>query len=585
MFPTRNTFRRLSRRVGFWMQGIDDRRSCLIYSIYDMISTPIRKILKLWTSGSQKGVVNLLPKNSLVKCSFMKSVLEKQTLSFWAGGSSRDISIIMSLPTEFTKKRWDTTISWIWDSSVTIWGSFAWRWWSWRSSLNWICWDKSVLSWFWKYAVSESQFMIFLQLEDKIDSSHQERRTTERGAAASVKAKTDKEEGGGLSSVDHQRMTLSTSFSFVQICSTKKWTITRSWVLENRLKSIGFYSYASGPIQERQESVLQGKSANQHALTSRKGQCSRDRVRLITLSWIHSLSNWTETESVEMRIAVLTFWWTDPDNGGKQHPSSPKTDASVDVVKSMSITHENRAYSKRLSQKISRIHDIVFHRNLDNLLCSSWRRDSLDRNWLNRGKLTDTLNRYYMLMQISIVESPAAHQSYISEGLFGRDSQDRICFSLRKSTGRTCASSTHRSVIFDNPCDMNLKKKQTLSLKAAHRDAQNKGICFFFVLSDDFFPRVVRWYTPVYEKILVSNPRTQDTVSTVEYLHRWAFHVWRLRERRPVNKTRSWLFEQTAVWSSWIECLKTQVRNLKTFLYFNLVNDSPSTLQLKNSWM
>ena len=45
--------------------------------------------------------------------------------------------------------------------------------------------------------------MIFLQLEDKIDSSHQERRTPERGASASVKAKTDKEEGGNC----HQLIT------------------------------------------------------------------------------------------------------------------------------------------------------------------------------------------------------------------------------------------------------------------------------------------------------------------------------------------------------------------------------------------
>ena len=35
--------------------------------------------------------------------------------------------------------------------------------------------------------------MIFLKLEDKIDSSYQERRTPERGASASAKAKTDKE--------------------------------------------------------------------------------------------------------------------------------------------------------------------------------------------------------------------------------------------------------------------------------------------------------------------------------------------------------------------------------------------------------
>ena len=53
-----------------------------------------------------------------------------------------------------------------------------------------------------------------------------------------------------------------------------------------------------------------------------------------------------------------------------------------------------------------------------------------------------------------------SHQSYITEGLFGTDSQDRICFNLRKSTGRVYVCSTHRSVIFNNPCDMNLKKSR-----------------------------------------------------------------------------------------------------------------------------
>ena len=93
------------------------------------------------------------------------------------------------------------------------------------------------------------------------------------------------------------------------------------------------------------------------------------------------------------------------------------------------------------------------------------------------------------------------HQSYISEGLFGRDSQDRIYFSLRKSTGRTCVSNTYRSVIFDNPCDMNMKKSRRWVWKL-HTEMHKTKEYAFYVLSDDFFLRAVRWYRAVYEKFL-----------------------------------------------------------------------------------
>ena len=195
MLSTRNTFRRLSRRVG--VLDARDRRpsklSDLQHLWYDFDSSAKEfetvdvRIAKRCRGSSSKEFIS--------QVQLEEERLEKQTLPFWADGTSRDISIIMSLPTEFTKKGWDTTISWIWGSSVTIWGSLrdvdAHDGPAWTGSA-----DKSVLSSFWKYAASESQSMIFLQLEDKIDSSHQERRTSERGASASANAKTDKEETG-----------------------------------------------------------------------------------------------------------------------------------------------------------------------------------------------------------------------------------------------------------------------------------------------------------------------------------------------------------------------------------------------------
>ena len=78
------------------------------------------------------------------------------------------------------------------------------------------------------------------------------------------------------------------------------------------------------------------------------------------------------------------------------------------------------------------------------------------------------------------------HHSYIFEGLFGRDSQDRICFNLRKSTGRACVSSTHRSVIFDNPCDMDLRGTWRWVWKL-HTEMHKTKEYTLHVLSDDFF--------------------------------------------------------------------------------------------------
>ena len=122
----------------------------------------------------------------------------------------------------------------------------------------------------------------------------------------SVNARKDKE-GRRLSSVDHEK-DRAVDVVFVRSGMTNEDVDDSEFVTYGKsIESIGFQSYASGPVQETQESVLQGKTVNHYALTSRKDQCSKYRVRLMTFSSIHSLSSKTKTERVEMRIAVLTF--------------------------------------------------------------------------------------------------------------------------------------------------------------------------------------------------------------------------------------------------------------------------------------
>ena len=114
--------------------------------------------------------------------------------------------------------------------------------------LEWDLLDTSVLSSFGKYAVSENQSMIFLKLEDKTGLSLQERRTTERGASASVKVRKDKE-GRRLSSVDHEK-DRAVDAGFLRSDMTNEDVDDSQFVIfEKSIESIGFPSYASGPIQ------------------------------------------------------------------------------------------------------------------------------------------------------------------------------------------------------------------------------------------------------------------------------------------------------------------------------------------------
>ena len=79
--------------------------------------------------------------------------------------------------------------------------------------------------------------MIFLKLEDE-GLSLQERRTNERGASASVKARKDKE-GRRLSSVDHEK-DRAVDAVFVRSDMTNEDVDDSQFVIyENRLEALG----------------------------------------------------------------------------------------------------------------------------------------------------------------------------------------------------------------------------------------------------------------------------------------------------------------------------------------------------------